>query len=262
MKKCLISLIEKANKILGFEIVKSGEFYILSKKRVTYAEDLLYTFNNADFINEKLFNESYKLGRKTDKGRLLKDYDIRWRIHVLCWAAKHASNLDGDFVDCGTGTGIFARAIINYIDFNKYNKQYYLLDTFSGLDPKYSSKYEMKRNEKIGYKKDKDIYERTKKTFEGFRVRIIKGSIPESLQNVNTEKVAFLSIDLNSVIPEIAALEFFWNKLTKGAIVILDDYGYPGSIMQKKADDKFAKSKGVEILTLPTSQGMIIKPQK
>ncbi len=45
-----------------------------------------------------------------------------------------------------------------------------------------------------------------------------------------------------------------------GALVLLDDYGFYNHIEQKKAFDIFAKKKNVEILTLPTGQGLLIKP--
>jgi hypothetical protein len=59
--------------------------------------------------------------------------------------------------------------------------------------------------------------------------------------------------------PEIAAANYFWEKVVKGGVVILDDYGFPKHIEQKLAFDQFAKEKGVEILSLPTGQGIIFK---
>src|SRR5580698_1965868 len=141
-------MIERLLRKLGYvrqEQLQKDNF-ILPKSRITYSNDLLYTFHNAEFLNDPLFVESYNLGKYTDGGTLLKNYDIQWRIHVLCWAAKHAINLEGDFVDCGVHTGIFPRAVINYVDFGRSGKKYYLLDTFGGLDARYSTEEEMKRN--------------------------------------------------------------------------------------------------------------------
>lgn len=236
------------------------KYILLPKNSLTYAQDLLYTFHNADFIKDPLFIETYALVKKVDEGHLLKNEDIQWRIHVLCWAAFHAKHLEGDFVDCGVSTGLFARGVINYVDFQKLNKKYYLLDTFCGMDPRYSSPYEMQRNEIIGYNKKIGVYEKVKETFSGFDVEIIKGAIPDTFSQVKTEKVCYLSVDMNCVMPEIAALEFFWDKMVSGGIIILDDYGYPGCIEQKTAHDSFARSKNVQVLSLPTCQGMIIKP--
>ncbi len=89
---------------------------------------------------------------------------------------------------------------------------------------------------------------------------IVKGDIPESLSEIKSEKISLLSIDLNCAAPEIAAAEFFWDKLVSGAAIVLDDYGWAKHIVQKHAFDAFAERKKVAILSLPTGQGLIIKP--
>lgn len=84
--------------------------------------------------------------------------------------------------------------------------------------------------------------------------------IPETLAVVETEEVAFLHLDLNCAPPEIAAIEHFWPLLVSGAVVLLDDYAYLGYETQKAAMDRFATGVGVEVLSLPTGQGLILKP--
>lgn len=233
--------------------------YILPKKDIKYANDLLYTYHNADFIKNEKFLKLYK-EVKLVGGPLLENYDIQWRIHIITWFANTVKNLDGDFVDCGVNTGFCPLAVIKYVDFNTLNKKYFLFDTFCGMDAKYSSDYEMERHEIMGYGKNNDLYNQVKERFINYNVEIIKGAIPETLSIPKITKISYLSIDMNAVIPEIEALNFFWNKIVKGGVIILDDYGYPGCEEQKEAHDKFAKSMGVEILSLPTCQGIIIKP--
>ena len=234
-------------------------FYLLPQKHITYANDLLYTYHNADFIKDIRFAKAYNLAKEVDNGRLLSNYDIQWRIFVLCWAAGNAMKLEGDFADCGVFSGFCTRAVIDYTKFECSSKRYFLLDTFYGLDPKYSSPEEISRNNKQGYS-EKDLYEEVKNTFAKFNVRIIKGAIPETLKEVDSDKFAFIHIDMNTVYPEVKALEFFWKRLVAGGMVVLDDYGYPGHLAQKKAHDEFASLNNVEILSLPTGQGLIIKP--
>lgn len=62
------------------------------------------------------------------------------------------------------------------------------------------------------------------------------------------------------VTPEEAALDFFWDKLTPGAIVLFDDYWWLAYKKQKEAHDRFAQRHGVKILLLPTGQGLLLKP--
>jgi predicted O-methyltransferase YrrM len=64
---------------------------------------------------------------------------------------------------------------------------------------------------------------------------------------------------MNCVIPEQEALKYFWPRLSKGGIVILDDYAWPGHENQKKSHDEFAFQHGIQVLSLPTGQGLIIK---
>jgi hypothetical protein len=72
--------------------------------------------------------------------------------------------------------------------------------------------------------------------------------------------VAYLCIDMNIAYPERAALEHFWPKLVRGAVVILDDYGWMQCRRQKEVIDTLAQSWDVQVWTLPTGQGLLIKP--
>jgi hypothetical protein len=257
---CKLILKRIGHSINREEILDEYEIRLpLPKSKLQYAQDLLYTFNNADFLKDNFFLEAYRKGKSTDLG-MFKDVEFHWRAHVLCWFASNATKIRGDFVECGVNTGMYARTIIHYTDFVNLPKTFYLLDTFCGLDEKYSSPEEMRYDKNMGYKNQKNLYEHVCSIFKPFNnVKIIKGAVPETLTQVKSEEIAFLSIDMNCVHPEIAALEFFWDKIVKGGIIILDDYGYPGHENQKKAHDDFANKHNVKILSLPTCQGVIIK---
>lgn len=247
-------------KLINLRVVRADS-YVLPRSKVTYANDYLYTYHNADFLKEPKFKAAYELAKKVDDGWLISHTDIEWRIHVLCWAATHAMKLEGDFVDCGVSTGIFARAIIHYTDFSKFKKKYYLIDSFEGMDPRHSSEKEMKLSEILNYKDEsRNRYQEVVQNFRSFNVEVHKGFVPDVFEHLNIDKVSFLSIDMNSVYPEVMALNYFWDKMTKGGLIILDDYGFKNECNEQKiAHDDFAKSKGVEVLTLPTCQGLIIK---
>ena len=244
-------------KIYRFFKLNLDDYILLPKKDLQYASDGLYTFNSADFRNDSLFKESYNLAREVDGDQLLGQNDIPWRMHVLYWAGNHVKNIPGDFIDCGVNTGFCARSLMHYIGFEKLNKKYFLLDTFSGLDPKYSTEKELRGNK--FYSTQTDLYEKVKKTFSGFNVSIIKGSVPDTLPNVKASEICFLHLDMNAAMPEVATLDFFWNKISKGGVVLFDDYGFKEHTEQKKAHDVWAKKHNVEILSLPTGQGLMIK---
>jgi hypothetical protein len=97
-------------------------------------------------------------------------------------------------------------------------------------------------------------------TFAAYpNVRFIRGAVPDTLPQVAAERVAYLSIDMNCAAPEIAAGEYFWTRLSPGAVVLLDDYAYAGYEPQKHAWDAFARAHGTHVLALPTGQGLLVK---
>lgn len=223
---------------------------------ITYDTDSLCTSNNADFVKNKKFKSAYEKALATEPWE---GFSLQWRVYVVCWFANHIKNIEGDFVECGVNTGAYSRAIIDYIDFESLNKTFFLLDTFNGLVSEQISENEKGNGINKYLNSYRDVYKEVKNTFENFPVKIIKGAVPDTLSECDTKAIAYLSIDMNCVLPEIAAMEYFWPKVSIGGVVILDDYGFPNHIEQKIAFDRFAKDHGIEILCLPTGQGIIIK---
>lgn len=105
-----------------------------------------------------------------------------------------------------------------------------------------------------------ECYEAVVDTFRGFNVEIVRGSVPDTLTQVKIDAVAYLSIDMNCSIPEVAAAEHFWDRMVPGSVLVHDDYGGTRYIEQKRALDVFAKRRNVPVLSLPTGQGLIFKP--
>jgi len=219
----------------------------------TYTGDLLSTQANTGFMYEQSFINAYSEVTKTDTRGYLGKYDIRWRIHTILWAAEYASKLEGDFVDVGGGFGFFMSSIYSYLNFQDLNKTYYMLDSFKGLDPR-------TRESNRGFDKLGDWYQDVV-TNHGSKqnLKIIRGYIPETLIEVTSDKISFVSIDLNSARPEIQALELLWSRVIPGGIIVFDDYGFPGCEGQREAHNSFASSNGLKILSLPTGQGILLK---
>jgi precorrin-6B methylase 2 len=89
--------------------------------------------------------------------------------------------------------------------------------------------------------------------------QIVQGAVPDVLEQLKVERVAFLHLDMNGAKPERAALEYFWEKLPPGGMVLLDDYAAYGYDALAKAIDDAAGARGAEVLSLPTGQGLILK---
>jgi len=230
-----------------------------------FADALAVWGKDVGFMSEPRFARAYRAGMDSGHRMLAygddSDLHIEWRVYVACWAAWHAKQLPGSFVECGTYTGIFSLAICNYIDFNSRGKDFFCFDTFEGIP-----EHQMTESERVERMQENEAwysehYELARRNFAPFpRVRLVRGTVPESLSEVEIDEVCYLALDMNVAAPEIAAIEHFWDRLVSGAPVLLDDYGWTKYSLQKQGIDRFAAGKGVEVLTLPTGQGLLLKP--
>ena len=263
MIETIKKIVRRTPLIKPIRFIRSIPTLRLTQGPLNYNQEGLATRHNCDFMKEELFIEAYNLGAAAyeGSGSFIEGEKIHWRIHVLCWAASQAKNMEGDFVECGVNRGWFSRAVMHYIDFGKLNKTFYLLDTFEGFCDTYVNEDEKRLGRFSGSFHYRDCYEAVKDTFKEIpNVKIIKGPVPETLDQVDATKICYLSIDMNCVAPEIAAAEFFWDKLVCGGIIILDDYGVEGYHLQKIAFDEFAAKRNLKVLSLPNGQGLIVKP--
>ncbi len=187
------------------------------------------------------------------------DIGVYWRVYVAMWVAEQCAQMPGDFVECGTNTGLMSLAICHHLQFQNLAKHFYLFDTFAGTPLEQASESEIdvtKQLQSCYF----DCFELATKNFEEYQnVTLVQGMIPDSLQLVEIGPISYLHVDLNLAYPERKAMEFFWDRLSPGAMMLLDDYGFKYYDAQKASADEFARSVGKSVLELPTGQGLVIK---
>jgi hypothetical protein len=177
-----------------------------------------------------------------------------------------ALKAEGAFVECGVNAGFISSSIMQRLGWSSTNRSFFLIDTFKGpVLSQYAEEEIRKGRLKIAedalaagaYVTDlqriRDNYR------EWSNVEIVQGAVPEVLGRTDIRVVAFLHIDMNCAYPEQEALKFFWERLSRGGVVLLDDYAYFGHEQQAAVLDSIASMLGAEILSLPTGQGLIIK---
>ena len=223
----------------------------------------LRTFGKStDFLEDPVFRRAFERGRATGGRKIAHIDDNRWIVHVALWAAAQAARLDGDFVECGVDTGLISTAICDALYFNTLDRDFWLFDTFNGIPEGQMTPAE---RDGIGGWHNRHSYdechEQAVRNFAPWpRCRLIRGEVPGTLSQFPADRqIAYLSIDMNIVMPEIAAIEYFWDRLVPGGVVLLDDYAWATHRPQMHAFDAFARGKGVSILALPTGQGIIIR---
>lgn len=216
-----------------------------------YKHDGLRTVHNHTFVDSPDFRRAYKRAVQAAGW----DYEIHWRLHIILWAATTAQPILGAFVECGTGRGFMASGICEHLGWR--DRPFYLFDTFqpdsvnpaSGARDGPRSPY---------YANDPQAVRQNFRQWPG--VRLVVGAVPDSLGQVDVGPVAFLHIDMNHPGPEEAALRHFWPMLSPGGVIVLDDYAYAGFEASHISARRVALDLGFSIVSLPTGQGLTIKP--
>jgi hypothetical protein len=257
----LRSLLSQMIRLTGYTVHKGTCREVVPPE--DYNEDRLRTPHNHDFMKDPAFLKAYGRGVQAAE-----DYHWHWRVHMGLWAAYSASKLPGDFVECGVNRGFMSSAIMEYLDWDSLRKTFYLMDTFAGIDDRFLSE----RDRKFGVPEHNEEFlnsgfyvqgpETVRENFAEWKnLRIIQGAVPETLPEIAAREIAFLNLDMNCSLPEVAAFNFLWDRLVPGAFVLLDDYGNKDFCMAQKGPmDAAAEEKGVKIVSLPTGQGLLIRP--
>lgn len=244
--------------------MKKSLIQTVRRKVLDYAADGVGVWGkNLDFMTEPRFAAAWEKTREKNKDgwRLSKSGmpDVRWRVHVACWAAQHGLSLAGDFVECGVHTGLLSVAVAEFVDLAAQPKAFFLFDTFEGI-PEEALKQSKAGGRTVNDRKYIDVFEIAQRNFASYpNARLIKGMLPDTLAAIAGKSIAYLSVDLNNVVGEKAVIERLWPQITPGAIIVIDDYGFAGFEDQHQMWDAFAKAHGKTVATLPTGQGILIR---
>ena len=254
--KALLSLMKLlAGSLDRLMVFFTSSIMVVVVPRESFNADGLITDHDSSFMNERSFQAAYAKAVASAGA----DWDIPWRTHVALWAAKSAIDIEGDYVELGTGRAWRFSAICQYLPWNEMSKSLWLCDRFSpfGVDP-VTGLPDQTSNPHPCYARS---LEATKANFEGLeRINFVEGTLPESLQQLEIARISFLHIDLNNSETEIESLRYLWPSIAPGGLILMDDYAYAGYKPQYLAMNALANELGVLVLSLPTGQGLIVKP--
>lgn len=211
-----------------------------------FGDNMFLFQRNNSMLNDEPFMESWETNAITPPDRT-----IIWRRYILAMAAFHCQHLEGDFVECGAYQGVGAKTVIDYLGGKDFKKTFWLYDMFE-------------HNEKMVnhamQAHGPQLYDQVVKRFADYpNVKILKGFLPDILEQGCPEKIAYLHLDLNQAPAEIATLDALFDRVVPGGMIILDDYEMVFYREQKLAEDLWFGKRGYKVFPLPTSQGFVIK---
>ena len=212
-----------------------------------FADNLLTWARNMSMLDDRRFVQAWESNIESTS-----DTAIIWRRYVLACAGYHCVQLDGDFVECGAYTGVGIKTVIDYLGDIEFPKTFWGYDIFE---------HDASMLNHAMPQHGAGLYEKVQKKFSTYpQVRLIKGLIPQVFKNNSPTRIAYLHIDLNQAPAEIAALEYLFDRIVPGGVLILDDYEWSGVYRpQKLAEDQWFDARHYRVMPLPTGQGLVIK---
>lgn len=234
------------------------EIYEKNGRQVIGADNMLIAMRSLSFFTDSDFGDAIRAYCYDPQGEALPNNLTKfWRLHVYTWCRAQALRIDGDLVECGVHMGLYSLVMMQALNFAASGRDMFLYDTFEGLAEGYSSAQERAQVE--GVYDIPDWEQSVRESFSSFpNAKVIKGSVPEVLPDTAPDTVAFLHLDMNAATAEVAALDFFRPRLSRGAIVLLDDFGRSENHEIGAAHNAWAEAEGRRILELPTGQGLVL----
>lgn len=177
------------------------------------------------------------------------------RCYVIFTLLMQALHVEGDVWECGVYKGGTAAMMASILKSHCSWKKLYLFDTFEGM-PETDSERDF---HKKGDFSDTSL-DAVQRYVQEPEICVFRpGFIPDSFAGLEAKKIAFAHIDVDIYQSILDCLEFMWPRLSFGAFVIFDDYGFPTCPGARTAVDAFFRAKACHPLCLPTGQAIVFK---
>ena len=164
--------------------------------------------------------------------------------HDLYQCLKNITKVDGDIMEFGSYQGHSGLIMAEYVKRMGLNKQIYLCDTFKGFPLEPLGIDEFWNNTHHG------DYSGVDALFEPYDfVNLVKGDFTKTAPKLACDKLCLAMIDCDSYRGTKFAANHVWPKLSKGGIMICEDYGHHVLLGARVAMDEFYEKHSDEMFT-------------
>ena len=191
--------------------------------------------------------------------KLERTYRDKVRFYTFWLQIERLKNerTPGAFAELGVYKGETAN-IIHEMD---PSRVLYLFDTFEGFDPQDLLEESSTKGKFSTTNFSDTSVEEVRKYIDGNEnVHFQSGYFPDSAKNLKEVNFAFVHLDADLYKPTLAALRYFYPRLSAGGVIIIHDYNHTWDGLRKSIDE-FSKSIPEVVAEIADWQGsvMIVK---
>lgn len=189
----------------------------------------------------------------------------RARFHHLYRLLGETLALEGDVAECGCYRGLSTHLLLGRLrlaDRAYAGRGFHVFDSFEGLSE--PSAEDIPAGDDPNSERVRRMCQRGwfAAPLEGVRRSLAEfpgtsfhpGWIPQSFAGLPERRYRFVHLDLDLHDPTLGALEYFFPRLVPGAIVVCDDYSWPG---ERKAIEDFCARRGVAFSSTQHGQAVL-----
>lgn len=179
--------------------------------------------------------------------------DRHWMLYQLL---RLVENIPGDTAECGVYQGASSYLICKMNSKNQiHSRIHYIFDSFEGLSE--PSKLDGSHWKKGDLSCGIDVLKSNLSDCENFSLH--PGWIPDRFVDIENKKFAFVHIDVDLYQPTLDSLKFFYSRMTKGGIIICDDYGFTTCVGATQAINEFLLDKPEKMISISCGGGFMVK---
>lgn len=174
-----------------------------------------------------------------------------WReLHNLYTFAKSCSRLEGDWAELGVFRGGTAKTLTRLLP---EGKELHLFDSFAGMPETLAFE-----THKAGDFKDTSLAD-VQAFVNHPRAVYHPGFVPQTLAAVTNRTFSFVHLDLDLYEATLGSLEFFYDRLASGGVILSHDYQSITTPGVPRAFHEFAAARGLRVLPLFDTQAILVK---
>jgi O-methyltransferase len=218
MKKLIAKILNSK----GYKVFKVPSFYgkgSLNNSNYAY-EWVVPNANYAPWLNDTLFSETFEASKPNTLVDIYRCFEL-WELTESIYKL----NPEAQFIEVGVWRGGTANIIAKKLAILGSKANFYLADTFTGVK---------KASDKDAFYFDNEHADTSIDTvknllgnkYEG--IQILTGLFPEETGHLVKENVQFglchIDVDVYNSAKDI--VEWIWDKLIIGGVIVFDDYGF------------------------------------